>query len=154
MKVIVTHMKAPWPAGVKVGDCVALAAAVLPAWAKGKCEPAADGAEPVALWEPAAAPAEPEPEPSPADIAQRHYEEALQAIHLAEVRQQQALEEVRQQLAAVAEQLQAALTQIEELKAAKPEAAPVAAPQAAAEAPAQADPAPAPAPAPTKGKKA
>ncbi len=154
MKVIVTHMKAPWPEGVKVGDCVALAAEVLPAWAKGKCEPAADGAEPVALWEPAAAPAEPGPEPSPADIAQRHYDEALQAIHLAEVRQQQALEEVRQQLATVAEQLQAALAQIEDLKAATAAPALAAPPQAAAEAPVQAEPTPAPAPAPTKGKKA
>ena len=38
----ITFMKAPWPAGAKVGDVVELAA--VPAWALGKCEPAGDDA--------------------------------------------------------------------------------------------------------------
>lgn len=37
MKVQITHMKAPWPCGAKVGDVVELDSAVIPAWAVGKC---------------------------------------------------------------------------------------------------------------------
>lgn len=37
MKVQITHMKAPWPSGAKVGDVVELDSAVIPAWAVGKC---------------------------------------------------------------------------------------------------------------------
>lgn len=40
MRYEVTHLKAPWPAGVKVGDVVELDP--VPAWALGKCKPAAD----------------------------------------------------------------------------------------------------------------
>ena len=36
MKVKVTHLKAPWPAGAGVGDVVEFAGA-LPEWAAGKC---------------------------------------------------------------------------------------------------------------------
>jgi hypothetical protein len=35
MKLQITHMKAPWPAGAKVGDVLELPA--VPAWALGKC---------------------------------------------------------------------------------------------------------------------
>lgn len=45
MKVTITHMKAPWPEGAGVGDTVELQGPVLPAWALGKCVPAADDAE-------------------------------------------------------------------------------------------------------------
>jgi hypothetical protein len=45
MKVTVTHLKAPWPAGCVPGDVVDLCADAIPAWAVGKCTPAADGAE-------------------------------------------------------------------------------------------------------------
>lgn len=37
MKVIVTHLKAPWPKGTKVDSIVTLSEEVLPAWAEGKC---------------------------------------------------------------------------------------------------------------------
>lgn len=58
MKVTVTHLKAPWPAGVSVGHVVDLAAEAVPAWALGKCTPADDDAEAFATLEaPAAAPA-------------------------------------------------------------------------------------------------
>lgn len=45
-KVTITHMKAPWPEGAKVGDVVAFDGEV-PAWAVGKCTPASDDAEAV-----------------------------------------------------------------------------------------------------------
>lgn len=38
----ITFLKAPWPAGAKVGDVLELAS--VPAWALGKCEPAGDDA--------------------------------------------------------------------------------------------------------------
>lgn len=43
MKVTITHLKAPWPAGAGVGSVVEFDA--VPAWAVGKCTPAADDAE-------------------------------------------------------------------------------------------------------------
>lgn len=54
MKVEVTHLKAPWPAGVVIGSVVALACAAVPGWAAGKCVVlgADDEREPVAVWEP------------------------------------------------------------------------------------------------------
>lgn len=45
MKVIVTHLKAPWPEGTQPGHVVELDGDVLPGWAVGKCKPAADDAE-------------------------------------------------------------------------------------------------------------
>ena len=44
MKVTITHLKAPWPAGAKPGDVVELDVAEVPGWALGKCAPAADDA--------------------------------------------------------------------------------------------------------------
>lgn len=41
MKVQITHLKAPWPTGAGVGDVVELQVSELPAWALGKCTPAA-----------------------------------------------------------------------------------------------------------------
>ena len=40
MKVIITHMKAPWPAGCGVGSVVEFEAGVVSPWALGKCRPA------------------------------------------------------------------------------------------------------------------
>ena len=40
----ITHLKAPWPAGAVVGSVVEVGDAI-PAWALGKCVPAADDAE-------------------------------------------------------------------------------------------------------------
>lgn len=45
MRVAITHLKAPWPAGAKPGDVVEFKVGSVPAWAIGKCCPAADGAE-------------------------------------------------------------------------------------------------------------
>ena len=42
MKLTITHLKAPWPAGAVVGDVIELAA--VPVWALGKCAPADDSA--------------------------------------------------------------------------------------------------------------
>ena len=44
MKVQITHLKATWPTGAGVGDVVELQVSELPAWALGKCIPAADDA--------------------------------------------------------------------------------------------------------------
>lgn len=44
MKATITALKAPWPAGAAIGDVVELPEP-LPAWALGKCVPAADDAE-------------------------------------------------------------------------------------------------------------
>lgn len=43
MKLTITHLKAPWPSGAKVGDVIELPS--VPAWAVGKCAPAADDAD-------------------------------------------------------------------------------------------------------------
>lgn len=43
MKLTITHLKAPWPSGAKVGDVIELPA--VPTWAFGKCSPAADDAD-------------------------------------------------------------------------------------------------------------
>lgn len=40
MKVKITHLKAPWPAGAKPGDVVEIEGDSVPAWAVGKCVPA------------------------------------------------------------------------------------------------------------------
>ena len=58
MKLTITHLKAPWPAGAVVGDVIELAE--VPAWAFGKCVPAADDAA-VTVGAVQAAPAEQEP---------------------------------------------------------------------------------------------
>ena len=42
MKLTITHLKAPWPQGAVVGSVIELAS--VPAWAVGKCVPAADDA--------------------------------------------------------------------------------------------------------------
>ena len=59
MKLTITHLKAPWPQGAVVGGVIELAS--VPAWAVGKCVPAADDAEVTVGAKPAAAEAESEP---------------------------------------------------------------------------------------------
>lgn len=60
MKVTITHLKAPWPAGAKPGDVVELQGSAIPGWALGKCKPAADDAKVTAKAEAAAKPAKKE----------------------------------------------------------------------------------------------
>lgn len=59
MKLTITHLKAPWPAGAVVGGVIELAS--VPAWAVGKCVPAADDAKVTVGVKPATAEAESEP---------------------------------------------------------------------------------------------
>lgn len=40
MKVVITHMKAPWPEGCGVGSVVEFESGVVLPWALGKCRPA------------------------------------------------------------------------------------------------------------------
>ena len=58
MKLTITHLKAPWPAGAVVGGVIELAS--VPAWAVGKCVPAADDAAVTVGVKPAVAAAESE----------------------------------------------------------------------------------------------
>lgn len=51
MKVSIAILKAPWPEGAEVGDVVAFEGPV-PAWAAGKCQPAAEDAEVDHVYEP------------------------------------------------------------------------------------------------------
>ena len=59
MKVTITHLKAPWPAGAKPGDVCELPHSEVPGWALGKCVPAEADAEATLVFniEPAAEPA-------------------------------------------------------------------------------------------------
>lgn len=46
MRVVITHLKAPWPAGARVGDVVDFVdRSAVPAWAVGKCVEASAGAD-------------------------------------------------------------------------------------------------------------
>ena len=45
MKVEISQLKAPWPAGAAVGDVVEIEGDAVPGWAVGKCKPAAADAE-------------------------------------------------------------------------------------------------------------
>lgn len=57
MKLTITHLKAPWPAGAAIGDVIDLPS--VPPWALGKCAPAAeDAVATVAFGDQADAPAD------------------------------------------------------------------------------------------------
>lgn len=64
MKLTITHLKAPWPAGAVVGDVIELAS--VPAWAVGKCAPADDDATVTTSFHQEEAEAEPAPKPTKA----------------------------------------------------------------------------------------
>lgn len=52
MKVTITALKAPWPAGAKVGETVDLPFKKLPGWAIGKCVPCESGGDADHVFEP------------------------------------------------------------------------------------------------------
>lgn len=79
MKITITHLKAPWPEGAKVGDVVEFAGDKVPDWAVGKCKPAAEDAGVTA-----GAP--------PASTSQLSEEDAKAAAALAEAEKQAAEE--------------------------------------------------------------
>lgn len=64
MKLTITHLKAPWPAGAVVGDVIELAA--VPAWALGKCVPANDDSTVTASFPQGEAESDPAPKPTKA----------------------------------------------------------------------------------------
>ena len=68
MKLTITHLKAPWPAGAVVGDVIELAS--VPTWAVGKCAPADDSAA-VTVGAVQAAPAVATQEPSIDDLREQ-----------------------------------------------------------------------------------
>lgn len=81
MKVVITHLKAPWPAGAAVGDIIELVGfhGELPGWAEGKCTPAADDAEASQVLE-RVAPAILEAPPKPAAVLLAEAEAKLAAL--------------------------------------------------------------------------
>lgn len=121
LKVEVTHLKAPWPAGATVGAVVLLAVAILPAWAVGKCIalPADDEREPVAVWEPPVM-AEPELVVNPASAAQQLTERADRIAELGQQLQdaQQALGTARAEIQSLGAQLVEAQAETERLRGA------------------------------------
>jgi hypothetical protein len=121
IKVEVTHLKAPWPAGAIVGSVVLLAVASLPAWAVGKCKPVPDDdeREPAATWEPAA-PADIELVVNPAAEADRKAAESaamLEALGQQLQDAEQALATARAEIQSLGAQLVEAHTLIEQVKA-------------------------------------
>lgn len=67
MKLRITHLKAPWPAGARVGDVIDLPE--VPAWAVGKCTPAPHDAEVTVELPPTPVVAEADAAPAPADAS-------------------------------------------------------------------------------------
>lgn len=114
MKVAVTHLKAPWPAGAVVGSVVETPGDAIPAWALGKCTKAADDAEVTHTWEPPAPPAEPQAAPTDAEALAQ-----AQALLAAE---KQAGEEARALLAKATAERDEALAQVQALTTALAEA--------------------------------
>lgn len=111
MKVEVTHLKAPWPAGVVVGAIVLLAAPLLPAWAAGKCRPLPDSDDREAqfAWEPPAT-AEPEFVVNPAAEADRRAAETAALLE----EQGQQLQDAHQALATARAEIQSLGAQLAE----------------------------------------
>lgn len=94
MKVTVSHLKAPWPAGVAVGNVVDLQGVdKLPAWCLGKCEQVADETEAAFVWSPPA-PVEEAAALPPADGDEAQIQAALRAAA------EQEVAELRRMLAA------------------------------------------------------
>lgn len=86
MKVTVTHLKAPWPAGTVPGHVVEFPGLdAIPAWAVGKCVPAADDAEAVSVWP---APVELVVNPASADPDAEAAARAAEALAAAEAQHQ------------------------------------------------------------------
>lgn len=115
IKVEVTHLKAPWPAGATVGAVVLLAVALLPAWAAGKCTvlPAEDEREPVAVWEPLVL-AEPELVVNPASEADEKARQAAMLIDELTIQ----LRDAEQALSTAAAEIQSLGAQLAEAQAA------------------------------------
>lgn len=119
IKVEVTHLKAPWPAGAAIGSVVLLAVALLPAWAAGKCIvlPADDEREPVVVWEPPVL-AESELVVNPASAAQQLVEHADRIAELGQQLQdaQQALGTARAEIQSLGAQLLEAHAMVEQAR--------------------------------------
>lgn len=121
MKVVITHLKAPWPAGAAVGDVVDLVdCAAIPGWAAGKCEAAADDATAAHVW---AKPVPAATEPAPSDADELRATQALLTearIEADELRARVAkAEEALAQRDAELTEARAALAKAEEALAAK-----------------------------------
>lgn len=112
MKVTVTHLKAPWPAGAAVGSVVELPGDKIPGWANGKCKPADADAEASHVWEPPAPAVEPKAEAPKADAG-----EELQIAQSLLEAEKQAGDEARALLQAASAQVEALTTALAEANA-------------------------------------
>lgn len=79
MKVRITHLKAPWPAGAAIGSVVEVPGEAIPAWAAGKCQDAGDGAEAEFTWEAPASVEQAAPVPTLPPGAQEAIDVAVKA---------------------------------------------------------------------------
>lgn len=131
MKVTVTHLKAPWPAGTVPGHVVDVQAASLPGCFAGKCNPAADDAEAASVWTPPEPVAGIEETAPAAPVAAAANADDLTAARALQKAAEEEADELRatveRQAAALAEKdqaLNAATAQVEALqKAAEQKAA-------------------------------
>jgi hypothetical protein len=112
MKVTITHLKAPWPEGSKVGDVVEFDGEA-PAWAVGKSAPAEADA-PVTASYPKAAP---QPEPGDAGALQTQLSDALAGLDALKAAHADEVKALRAELDAGGAALQAQLTENENLTA-------------------------------------
>lgn len=123
MKVTITHLKAPWPAGADVGAVVELPGSEVPGCFVGKCVEAPEKAEATHVWtppEPVVVPSQPEA-PSSAEeleIAKRLLAEAEAEADELRGRLEKALADLQQAQADLAAALERA-TKAEEAAAAK-----------------------------------
>lgn len=122
IKVEVTQLKAPWPAGAVVGSVVLLAVPLLPAWAVGKCTVVTgdDEREPVGTWEPPAPAAEPTLVVNPSSAADQLAEQAVRVAELGQQLQdaEQALGTARAEIQSLGAQLAEVHAELERAKAA------------------------------------
>lgn len=115
MKVVITNLKAPWPAGAAMGSVVEVGEH-LPGCLVGKCKPAEDGAEAAHRYEPVLPTSVLAETAVAASVSQADPDElAIAQNLLAEARAE--VEELQSMLAKAQEQLQATAAERDAAKA-------------------------------------
>lgn len=117
MKVVITHLKAPWPEGAKPSDVCELPGDSIPGWATGKCTEAAGDAEAQFAWEPPAPPVEAEAPKAADPDALASLTALLDAEKQASAELGTLLEAERAKVASLTAERDAALAELEALKA-------------------------------------
>lgn len=117
MLVIITALKAPWPAGARVGSIVDLPHASIPSWCVGKCAQAAEDAVAEFVWEPPSTTAAPASASTVSTEAHAALKAELAAAQAEVAELGQKLAQANADLEAGGLALQDALAQIDALKA-------------------------------------